>query len=181
MRPIFLVGLMCSGKSTLGQSLARACSLAFADTDIIVEEMAGMPIADIFRAKGEKEFRRIERMALERACCMSDTVVACGGGTACTPGAMELMNAHGTTIYLHACAERLAERMMDGKDKRPLLASARDERDMARMATEMLADRAPHYEKSALRFDSSRLETPMEIEESTRALRLLLCDLKIIP
>lgn len=181
MRPIFLVGLMCSGKSTLGQSLARACSLAFVDIDSLVEEMAAMTIPEIFATKGENGFRLIERQALERACGMSDTIVACGGGTPCADGAMELMNTHGTTIYLQSRIDRLAERMMEGKDKRPLLAAARDELDMARIASEMLRQRAHHYEKSALRFDSSRLETAQEIEESTSQLQQLLIDLKIIP
>lgn len=180
MRPIFLVGFMCSGKSTLGQALARECSLTYADLDCMVEEMAGMAIPDIFKTKGEEGFRKIERRALERACAMQGAIVACGGGTACAQGAMELMNEHGTTIYLQANIKRLAERMMEGKDKRPLLASIDTQEGMARLATEMLAKRSAHYEKAALRFDSSRLETPSEIEESARALRQTLTDLHII-
>lgn len=174
MRPIFLVGFMCSGKSTLGQALARACSLRYIDLDEAVEAMAGMPVADIFKAKGECEFRKIERRALEQACSMENAVIACGGGTPCAEGAMELMNSHGTTIYLHAGIGRLATRMMEGKDKRPLLASARNEADMARIALDMLAVREPSYEKAALRFDSSRLETEQEIDESVKSLAQML-------
>lgn len=181
MRPVFLVGFMCSGKSTLGDALARECSMAYADLDDMVEEMAGMPVPRIFAAKGEEEFRRIERRALERACSLTDTVVATGGGTPCAPGAMELMNACGVTVHLHANIGRLAERMMEGRDKRPLLAGIDSEDGMAALAQQLLGRRSASYEKAALSFDSSMLETEQQIADSAKRLRALLCEYGFIP
>ena len=67
MKPLFLVGYMGCGKSTLGRKLARRLGVGFVDTDALVEEQAGASVADVFRYEGEARFREAEREALERA------------------------------------------------------------------------------------------------------------------
>ena len=74
MKPLFLVGYMGCGKSTLGRKLARRLGVGFVDTDALVEEQAGASVADVFRYEGEARFREAEREALERA-------IAAGGET----------------------------------------------------------------------------------------------------
>ena len=65
MKPLFLVGYMGCGKSTLGRKLARRLGVPFADTDALVERREGASVADVFRYEGEAFFRRIEREVLE--------------------------------------------------------------------------------------------------------------------
>ena len=66
MKPLYLVGYMGCGKSTLGRKLARRLGVGFVDTDALVEEQAGASVADVFRYEGEARFREAEREALER-------------------------------------------------------------------------------------------------------------------
>ena len=61
MKPLFLVGYMGCGKSTLGRKLARRLGVGFVDTDALVEEQAGASVADVFRYEGEARFREAER------------------------------------------------------------------------------------------------------------------------
>ena len=60
-RSIVLVGFMAAGKSRIGRLLARRLNLPFVDTDIRIEEISGIPIAQFFRERGEAEFRKMER------------------------------------------------------------------------------------------------------------------------
>ncbi|EKC58562.1 Shikimate kinase, partial [human gut metagenome] len=81
MKPIFLVGYMGCGKSTLGRKLARRLGAAFVDTDAAVEELEGASVADVFRYEGETRFRELERGVLERVITSGDAaVVSTGGG-----------------------------------------------------------------------------------------------------
>ena len=64
-KPVFLVGFMASGKTTLGRALAGACpGLSFVDLDEAVEAAAGCSVADIFARSGEAVFRALESKML---------------------------------------------------------------------------------------------------------------------
>ena len=65
MKPLFLVGYMGCGKSTLGRKLARRLGVDFIDTDALVEEREGASVADVFRYEGEERFREAERRKTE--------------------------------------------------------------------------------------------------------------------
>lgn len=158
---------MCSGKTTLGRALARTLNFCFVDIDEKVEEIAGMKVKEVFDKKGEAEFRKLEFEALELASKLDDAVVACGGGTPCRPGAMELMNKNGITVYLKPNAERLLERLMEGREKRPLIMNISSKKEMHDFLTNTLRDREKYYSLSSAIFDSSFLESDKEISEST--------------
>ncbi len=66
-RPIFLVGMMGAGKSTVGPRLAARLGRAFVDTDQEIERRTGRTIAEIFAGDGEPRFRALEREAIESA------------------------------------------------------------------------------------------------------------------
>jgi shikimate kinase len=118
---IFLTGYMGSGKSTAGKKLAAKLNFEFIDLDKFIESECGQTINQIFAEKGENEFRAIEHNALKKLITRDDVVIACGGGTPCYYGNMELMNNNGITIYLKMSADTLASRLLNAKDKRPLL------------------------------------------------------------
>ena len=98
--PIFLVGFMGSGKSTIGRHLAEALGRRFIDTDVFVETRFRQRITDMFAEHGEAVFRRRERMAIEELMSMPDTVFATGGGLPCYTDTMDHLLEAGHVIYL---------------------------------------------------------------------------------
>ncbi|MDE6483782.1 MAG: shikimate kinase [Duncaniella sp.] len=162
MKPIFLIGYMCSGKTTLGRALEQVADVTYIDLDDMIVEEQGMSVSEIFTARGEDVFRSLEADALARVARLENVVVGCGGGTACNPANMELMNGCGTTVLLEARRDRLLVRLLEGRARRPLIASLTDE-EVERAMERGLAQRKVHYERAANRFDSSLLETPDEV------------------
>lgn len=121
MKPIFIVGYMGAGKSTLGRRLADALGLTFIDTDIFIENRFRERIADMFLRIGEEAFRRREHYVIEELSGMTDCVIATGGGIPCFYNNMSLMRENGLTIYLYASAEVLAARLEHCKRTRPTI------------------------------------------------------------
>ena len=83
MSPVFLIGYMGSGKTTLGRGVEARAHKTFIDLDEFIEEQTGMPIKDIFTRHGEEGFRIIERDYLRKLALREDILIACGGGTPC--------------------------------------------------------------------------------------------------
>ena len=80
-KPIVLVGMMGSGKTTVGKRLAKKLSVEFVDTDDLVVAQAGKSVRDIFGDNGEVEFRRLESLAVREALARNGAVIAAAGGT----------------------------------------------------------------------------------------------------
>lgn len=169
---------MGSGKTTLGRALHTATGLSFTDLDEAIEERSGMSVREIFDRYGEAEFRRMERETLAETACGRDMIVACGGGTPCQEGNMELMNRLGTTIWLEAPTELLTKRLAEASEQRPLIAgkSLSELREFVERTTE---SRRKHYSLARERFDASRLDNADEIAESVgEFIRRFLPDLR---
>src|SRR3546814_5777160 len=79
-RPIVLIGLMGSGKSSLGRRLAVRLGLPFFDADHEIEAAAGRTISEIFEKFGEAHFRDGERRVIARLIDGEPKVIATGGG-----------------------------------------------------------------------------------------------------
>lgn len=165
-KPMFLLGFMGAGKTTLGQAVHAATGIPFVDLDQAIEQRMGMTVRDIFDKMGEGQFRRLEREAL-RDSVHTPGLVACGGGTPCQPGNMELMNSIGTTVWLRADKDVLVRRLRIASAERPLIATLSDD-ELAMFVDETLRLRTPHYACAAHTFDSSRLETPMQVDTAVR-------------
>jgi shikimate kinase len=112
---------MGSGKSTLGSKLARLIGYQFSDMDQLIEETAEMSVPSIFREHGEEVFRKWEHDILTELCLHEKLVIATGGGAPCHSEMMDLMNAHGTTIYIQLSPEALKDRLIRSKTERPLI------------------------------------------------------------
>lgn len=167
---IFLIGYMASGKTTLGRALATETGLRFVDLDEYIESQAGKSVSHIFAEDGEARFRQLESLALRKltATAGDGVIVACGGGTPCFGDNMEYMNSVGTTVWLTTAPEVIIRRLVAERAKRPLVASLSEGGELENYVIENLDRRAPHYSRSADRFDSSRLESETEIAESVR-------------
>lgn len=167
LRPIFLIGFMCSGKTTLGRALARRLQVPFTDLDAEIERCESMSIGDIFRSRGEETFRRIEEQTLTRVLAgASGGVIALGGGTPCRAGAMARLDKAGITVWLEPSPERLTARLMNGRATRPLLQGINSEAEMSEFVISKMEERRPYYELAQYCFDSSRLETEEEISDT---------------
>lgn len=144
MGNVFLVGMMGSGKTTLGRSLAHRLELPFADTDRVLVERTGVPVATIFEIEGEEGFRRRESAALAELAAGEDRVVATGGGAVLSAENRDLMRSRGTVIYLRARLEHLWERTRHDSS-RPLLATP----DPRATLAALLEARDPLYRETA--------------------------------
>ena len=147
MRPIFLIGYMGSGKTTVGRILARQYGIEHIDLDWRIEQRFHTKISDMFAEIGEDGFRRRERNMLQEIMCMEDVVVSLGGGTPCFFDNMEQMNSAGYTIYLQCNIGVLVERIMRSQAKRPIVANkTKDELEV--FVAEHLAEREKFYLKA---------------------------------
>jgi shikimate kinase len=124
---IYLVGFMGSGKSSAGQRIASLLGYGFTDLDTLIEQGAGMNIAEIFSRHGEEWFREREREVLHQTVKLEDYVIACGGGTPCYFDNMEFMKREGRTCYLEMEASQLASRLRSSGAKRPLIKDIAEE------------------------------------------------------
>jgi shikimate kinase len=139
-RPLVLVGMMGSGKSTVGKRLASVLDVAFVDCDAEVERRAGRTVAEIFAADGEPAFRRTEAAVVaELVAAGHPTVIATGGGAVLDAGTRALLGDRASVVWLRASPGMLAHRIAaDGT--RPLLA---DDPDQA--LRRLVAERDPLY------------------------------------
>ena len=78
---LVLIGMMGSGKSTIGKEISKKSSLKFKDTDQLIESHEKMKIREIFDQKGEDFFRSLEEKIVLKNLKISGQVVALGGGS----------------------------------------------------------------------------------------------------
>ena len=92
MKPLFLVGYMAAGKTTLGRRAAQLLNVEFIDLDAYIESRYRKRISDLFAERGEEGFRDIERRMLHEVAEFDNVLVATGGGTPCFFDNMEYMH-----------------------------------------------------------------------------------------
>jgi len=140
MPPVFLAGFMAAGKTTVGRLLAARLGVPFVDLDDVVSEAAGLPVRELFAARGEAEFRRLESLALDSVGDRA-AVVATGGGTPCHSGNLGAMRGRGLVVSLSVSLDTAYQRIGD-PSTRPLLARPREE------IAELHRDRLPIYRQA---------------------------------
>lgn len=146
-KPIYLVGMMGVGKSTVGPLLADVLGRGFVDTDLEIERTAGRSVSEIFDQDGEARFRELERAAIEDALDRKPSaVIALGGGAIVQPGMLDRLKGRGVVVYLRATPEALDDRIGDAAS-RPLLAGLPSAARVARLAA-LLEARRPFYERA---------------------------------
>lgn len=168
MKPLFLIGFMGAGKTTLGRALASGGFAPYVDLDDYIEQQEGMSIAGIFAQEGEAAFRKIEASALRCVAAAGNVIVGCGGGTPCYGDNMEWMNRHGLTVCLRASHQVLLRRLLEAQHQRPLLRGMSPS-ELSDFIIAKQREREPHYGKAVVSFPSDRLESPEEIAQSCLA------------
>ncbi|NBO12200.1 MAG: shikimate kinase [Betaproteobacteria bacterium] len=142
--PIALIGMMGSGKSTVGKRLARALGRPFLDADSELERRCGVPVQTIFELEGEEGFRRRESELLQGLTVRPDLILATGGGAVLRPENREHLRQSCCVIYLQASLQDLWMRLRHDRS-RPLL---KTDDPKARIA-ELLQLREPIYQDLA--------------------------------
>jgi shikimate kinase len=137
---IYLIGMMGSGKSTIGPLLATQLGYSFLDTDFTIEKLVGQNVTEIFQSVGESEFRQIETQVLAEVSAHIRLVVATGGGIAVERENWNHLH-QGLVIWLDPPVDLLVKRLQDDTT-RPLLATGDDLRTKL---TTLLAERCHRY------------------------------------
>jgi shikimate kinase len=119
-RNIILVGLMGTGKSTVGKALSAKLGWSFVDSDASIEQREQMSISDIFAQKGEPAFRDIEAQVIAELVRDSGQVLATGGGAVLAEANRRVMQENGLVVALTATADTIIARVSEDKN-RPLV------------------------------------------------------------
>lgn len=142
--PVFLVGMMGAGKTTIGRSLARALGRDFVDLDHELEARCGVRVPVIFEIEGEAGFRRRESAALEECTQRRNIILATGGGAILAPENRQRLHERGIVVYLRASVDELFRRTCRDRN-RPLLATA----DPKGTLRDTMTRREPYYREVA--------------------------------
>jgi shikimate kinase len=164
--PVFLIGMMGAGKTTVGRRLAARLGRHFVDSDEEVEKAAGMSIEDIFAAHGEADFRAGEVKVIARLLKESGIVLGTGGGAFMNAETRAAIKAHGVSVWLKAELQLLMRRVMR-RDNRPLLKNADPEAVMRRL----MVERYPVYAEADVTVESRDVPHEVILDDILAALR----------
>lgn len=142
---ILLVGLMGSGKTSVGKRLARRLSLPFVDGDAEIEKAAGLSLVDVLKCFGEKEYRAGEERVMKRLLQGNPCVLASGGGSFVAEQTRELAKANALTIWLKADIDTLYHRTA-GRTRRPFLLGDND--TVKEKLKEYINEEYPYYSEA---------------------------------
>ncbi len=154
---VFLIGMMGTGKTTVGEHLARQLNYRFFDTDVLIERVSGKTINQIFAEDGEKAFRTLETNIIAQLSAYTKSAIATGGGIVVTKKNWSYLR-HGLIVWLDAAPELLIARLADDRT-RPLL----QDRDRAKKLESLLESRKSLYAMADLHIQIEPHQTPTEI------------------
>ncbi len=167
VRAVFLVGFMASGKSSVGQELARRLDWDFVDLDARIESREQQTIPDIFRDRGEPGFRLAETSALRDLLTESlqrNRVVALGGGAFVQERNRELLR-QWPSVFLEASASELWQRSLTDGVERPL-------RGDPEQFAQLYAERLPFYRQASVAVETTGKQLASICVEIEGALQL---------
>jgi shikimate kinase len=122
---LILIGMMGSGKSTIGRLLAQKLNLRFFDIDFLIENKTNMKIAEIFEKKGEDEFRNLEKEITLKFLNKTNCVISLGGGAFINEIIKKKVKKKGIAIWLNWNSQTLINRIRKNK-KRPIVLNLND-------------------------------------------------------
>jgi shikimate kinase len=158
---LVFVGLAGSGKTTVGRGVAERLGREFVDLDAEILRREGMAsVGDVFRARGEGYFRRLEADITLELARRKSLVIAPGGGWIMSPQSLEAMRPVAYLIYLRVSPETALARIGADRGNRPLL----DHPDPVSQLRSQLAVRGPRYEEADLIIDVEQLSVQSAID-----------------
>lgn len=159
---VALVGLRCTGKTTVGRLLAARQGWEAVDSDDVVIAKAGKSVARIFADDGEAQFRDWEADTIRELCGRERVVIATGGGAILRPETRALLKRTCFVVWLTASPDAIAKRMTADPEtlaRRPSLTG----QGVVEEVAAVLAVREPHYREAAHLIMATDNRTPDEI------------------
>jgi shikimate kinase len=160
MKNIAIIGLMGSGKSTIGALLAKKIRLNFVDIDEEIEKRTNTTISEIFKKKGEPFFRKLETTTIEEFATKSNQIISTGGGAVQNEQNLKILQQNSTLIYLKTSLNVIFERIKN-ETQRPLLQNS----DPLGTLQELLEKRQKNYEKADIIVDTDNKTTDEIVNE----------------
>jgi shikimate kinase len=154
---LYLIGMMGSGKSTVGQILAQQLGYRFFDTDALIEQAADQTVSQIFAELGEDGFRQLETQVLGELAAYTKLAIATGGGIILKQTNWSYLH-HGITIWLDVPVDLLYARLQ-GDTTRPLLQQA----DLRQKLQQIFDQRQFLYRQADVRITIGAGETPEQV------------------
>lgn len=164
-RPIVLVGMMGSGKSSIGRRLADRLGLPFVDSDVEIERDTEMTISALFKRWGEAFFRAGEKRTILKLLTHGPCILATGGGAFMDPSTREAIRQKGISVWLKADVEVLFDRVKRRRN-RPLLRT----KDPKGTLAALLLQREPHYGQADITVMSDQQAHEVIVERLIEAL-----------
>jgi shikimate kinase len=164
---VVLLGYMCSGKSTVGESLARRLDWRFLDFDVEIERREGAPVGAIIDSRGEEYFRGAEAALTQEVAAEPRLVLAPGGGWITSPQLLEAIRPGTLAAWLQVSPPETVRRLKSDSIDRPF----RELPDPVGRVAEMLREREPLYRLADLMIptDGRRVEEiAFELEQLVR-------------
>lgn len=138
---VVLLGYMCSGKSTVGESLSRRLEWDYLDFDVEIERREKHTVSEIIEARGEDYFRSLEEALTREAAEAAGLVLAPGGGWITHPEWLRMLGPGTIAVWLQVSAEETVRRLRADSIDRPF----KQLEDPLPRVAEMLAEREPLY------------------------------------
>ena len=157
---ISLIGMMGSGKSTVGSQLANLLNIPFIDSDKLIEDAANLPIPEIFSDYGEEKFRDLEKRVIINQLTQGPMVLATGGGSFLNADSRTAIQKAGVVIWLNANLDVLYSRVQKSKN-RPLLQNTNPKATLAKL----LDERSKIYKQADIQIESNNDSTNIVIEK----------------
>lgn len=151
---LYLIGLMGSGKTTVGQILAQQLNYRFFDTDTVIEQAAQQSVTEIFASSGEPAFRTLESQVLAELAAYRRLAIATGGGIVLDRKNWSYLQ-QGLIVWLDVAVEQLGDRLQNDTS-RPLLQGT----DLQTRLSQLLDQRRPLYAQADLQISIPPGETP---------------------
>ena len=158
---------MGSGKTSVGKRLARKLNLPFVDGDQEVEKAAGIPLLDVLKCFGEKEFRAGEERVMKRLLQGSPCVLASGGGSFVAEQTRTLAKQHAVTVWLKADIDILYHRTA-GRKHRPFLIGC--DNHLKDKLEKYIHDEYPYYQEADIVVETREEQVDTTVERVVDAL-----------
>lgn len=154
---LYLIGMMGTGKTTVGQLVAQQLGYQFFDTDAVIEQLAGKSVSTLFAELGESGFRDLESRVLSELCAYTRLAIATGGGIVLRRENWSYLR-HGVIVWLDVPIEVLTQRLQ-ADTTRPLL----QEGDLATRLRSLMEQRQSLYAQADVHVDYQANETPEQL------------------
>ena len=133
---LVLLGMMGSGKSTIGYLLSKSLDLEFCDIDLIIEKEAGCKIAEIFNREGESSFRKIEEKTSIKILKLKNKVISLGGGAFLNENIRKEVLSNNISFWLDWKKDTLINRIKRNS-KRPIVNNS-DENELKKLISKRI-------------------------------------------